>query len=201
MFGEAAFEKVSQYVQPTHRVLDVGCGVNADASRAFIESVQSVLGVDRADTNFTHPKFVHLKQDFFGVGWDMFDVVWVSHVVEHALNPHTFLTDITESCVEGGIIAITVPPMKQFVVGGHVNLFNAGILIYRMILSGLDMKHCQVLQYRYNVSVVVRKRAITLPTLKNDCGDIQSLSEFFPEEYNTHGFNGDIRELNWEETL
>ena len=91
----------------------------------------------------------------------------------------------------------SVPPLKHQIVGGHVSLWNAGLLLYRLILAGFDCSNAAVKSYGYNISVVVRRRNIQLPKLIRDSGDIAQLSAYFPKPVN-HGFDGRIDELNWK---
>jgi len=99
---------------------------------------------------------------------------------------------------EDGLIAITVPPAKSQIVGGHLSIWNPGLLIYNMILSGLDCSEASVKKYGYNISVIVKKRSIKVPPLLYDYGDIQRLTEYFPYPYNYHGFDGNsLLNHNW----
>lgn len=125
-----------------------------------------------------------------------FDGIWMSHCLEHMLDTHRAIKRVFTCLKPNGVACITVPPMKRQIVGGHVSLWNAGLLLYRMILAGFDCRDAAVKSYGYNISVIVRKRQAELPPLKHDCGDIQALSQFFPFEA-THGFDGDIAEMNW----
>ena len=51
--------------------------------------------------------------------------------------------------------------------------------------------------YGYNVSVIVKKKTIVLPSdLAMDKGDIERLTEFFPLDAR-QGFDGNIQSLNW----
>ena len=126
-----------------------------------------------------------------------FDAIWCSHVLEHQLNVNSFLTKIHKDLKEGGWLAITVPPMKPNIVGGHLTIWNAGLLLYNLILAGFDCRDAMVKTYDYNVSVVVQSKHIKLPKLKYDSGDIETLSEYFPLDIAKQDFNGDIKEINW----
>lgn len=98
---------------------------------------------------------------------------------------------------EGGYLAIIVPPRKPFIVGGHVTLWNAGLVLYNLILAGFDCsEECYIKQYDYNIGIIIKKKTITeLPkNLSMDRGDIELLSKYFPFEVE-HNFNGDIFEL------
>ena len=114
------------------------------------------------------------------VGRGGFDGVWASHVLEHSANPGHFLDGCVGALRDGGVLAVTVPPRKDALVGGHLSLWTPGLLAYRAVLAGLDCSDARVWSYGYNVSLVVRKRLVDLPELAHDSGDIEKLARFFP---------------------
>lgn len=122
--------------------------------------------------------------------------VWCSHTLEHSRNPGAFLDAIAEALPAEGWLAITVPPSKPEIVGGHLSIWNAGLLIYNLILAGFDCRDAKVKTYGYNISVIVRHRVAVLPELRHDAGDVARLSSFFPLPV-TDGFDGNIKEINW----
>lgn len=126
----------------------------------------------------------------------MVENIWCSHVLEHSRNPGLFLDAIYETLIEDGWLAITVPPWKDEIVGGHVTIWNAGILIYNLILSGFDCSKAKVKTHGNDVSLIMRKKSIELPELVDDSGDIDKISQFFPVRA-YQGFNGHIEEVNW----
>jgi hypothetical protein len=117
-------------------------------------------------------------------------------VLEHQRNPGAFLDKVRRDLRPGGWLVVTVPPMKREIVGGHVTLWNAGLLLYQLILAGFDCREAAVRSYAYNVTVITRNRPVQLPWLAHDEGDIERLAEFFPNGAH-QGFNGDIERLNW----
>lgn len=125
-----------------------------------------------------------------------FDCIWACHVLEHQVNPNLFLVKCFNDLNENGILAVTVPPLKHEIVGGHVSLWNAGILLYHLILAGFDCSKAMVKTYGYDISVIVIKQSFTLPVLKYDFGDIELLKDYFPLPA-VQGFDGNIKEVNW----
>ena len=63
---------------------------------------------------------------------------------------------------EGGVLAITVPPLKNEIVGGHLSLWNSGILLYQLVVAGFDCREAIVKKYGYNISVIVKKNKINI---------------------------------------
>jgi len=193
LFGnEAAVKLAKDYSFKT--VLDIGSGPpqGVNAANFFKELAKDVT---RQDINPDYKP--DILGDFNNVATDkLYDCIWCSHVLEHQLNPNIFLTKIFHTLKDDGVLAITVPPAKHEIVGGHVTLWNAGLLLYNLILAEFDCKDAAVKSYGYNISVIVNKRTAILPELNYDAGDINALNEFFPLGV-YEGFDGKIQELNW----
>lgn len=172
-------------------VLDVGSGAGLHA-KAMRDNGKIVI------TNSLIPP-ADIVGDFMDIKPEempRFDCIWAAHVLEHQPNPGTFLKKCFEMLTDNGVLAVTVPPLKHEIVGGHVNLYNAGILLYQAILAGFDCSKAMVKTYGYNISLIVRKQAFELPALTYDSGDIELLAPFFPMPVK-QGFNGDIKGINW----
>jgi len=176
-------------------VLDIGSG-GGEHTRIFREHGKEVTAVDFGTSIYYeqgNQKGIEIiRGDFNAVVFTSpFDCVWASHILEHQLNVNLFLKKVHAVLKEGGVLAITVPPLKNELVGGHVNLWNGGLLLYNLILAGFDCREARVLKYDYNISVIVHKKSIILPTLSYDAGDIMKLRKFFPEGF-SEGMDGDI---------
>ena len=91
---------------------------------------------------------------------------------------------------------MTVPPLRHGIVGGHVTLWNAGLLLYNLVLARFDCSAAAVLAYDYNISVIARRGEFVLPELHYDSGDVDVLQEWSPAGL-SEGFDGRIEELNW----
>ena len=169
-------------------VLDIGSGdgEHAKLMTANGKKVTTISLIEPAD----------IIGDYVELAVEKVDGIWLSHVLEHTLNPQIFLQKCFHDLRENGVLAVTVPPLKHNVVGGHVNLFNAGILLYRLILAGFNCKNARVGSYGYNISVLVRKQFASLPILNMDHGDIEKLQEFFPIDVR-QGFDGRLLNINW----
>ncbi len=127
-----------------------------------------------------------------------YDLIWTAHVLEHQLNVHQFLEKVVHLIKDDGFIALAVPPRKPFIVSGHINLFNPGLLLYRVILAGVDCSDAKIFQYDGNICLLVKVKKIKLPNLNYDLGDIEILKEYFPNSP-TDGFNGDFMHCNLTE--
>ena len=186
-------------------VLDIGAG-KMEATEEFIKNGKHVDICDFDDSlyfqNTTCDKGKINKLylgDFLQVSIDkQYDALWCAHVLEHQLNPNIFLTKIHSLIKENGYLCIIVPPRKPTIVGGHVSIWNAGLLLYHLVHAGFDCSEAIVRQYDYNIGIIVKKRSMKLPKIHYDIGDLIKLQHFFPTALNlcNDSFNGDILNLN-----
>lgn len=190
MYGDLAAKVFVDSLPAKSRVLDVGAGRETGFK----------LMVEKAGHTYVPFDFTsgenwegYLRRSHFRA----YDGVWMSHVLEHLHDTHAALIKIHQVIKDGGIIGVTVPPLKHEIVGGHVSLWNSGLLLYRLVLAGFDCSKAAVKSYGYNCSVVVRRKPAKLPDLNHDRGDIEALSHFFPIPVSGDSFVGQIREANW----
>lgn len=209
-FSNAALQKlIDDYKFDT--VLDIGAG-GMEHSEVFAKFGKQVTAVDfgvsvyhQKRQSSSENKINLIIGDFAAIEFDQqFDCVWASHVLEHQPNASIFLEKVTSLVKEDGIIAITVPHFKHEIVGGHVSLWNAGLVMYRLVLAGIDCSDAAVLSYGYNVSVIAKKRAIvSLEGIEFDRGDIRRLLKYLPANLHFNSnefddpFDGNIARLNW----
>ena len=181
-------------------VLDVGSGAGKHAD--ILEAAgKRVTAIDFGVSVYFQQKTSHrtdIIADYYSYQFEQpFDCIWASHVLEHQPNPNAFLAKTHRDLKEGGWLAITVPPLKHQIVGGHLSLWNAGLLLYQLVFAGFDCSSASIRTYGYNVSVITKKKSIeTMPELHYDNGDIDRLARFFPAGL-TEGFDGVIKRLNW----
>lgn len=195
--------KFAEYLCNFHdfsTVLDVGAGDRV-ASGFFQGKGKSVTAVDYESSPYIEGKAPPPREidtlwgDFLEMKLErQFDLVWVSHVLEHQENIGLFLRKVVEATKPEGLIAITVPPRKPYIVSGHVNLFNPGLLVYRLVLAGIDCSLAKVFQQDGNISIIVPRSKRNLPQLNYDVGDLELLSEFFPFPTD-EAFNGDFMQV------
>ncbi|WP_434356119.1 class I SAM-dependent methyltransferase [Parasalinivibrio latis] len=187
-------------------VLDIGSGEGRH-SKIFLENGKKVTALDYGESIYfkkSEGNQVTVTCDYMNFKpKEKFDCVWASHVLEHQPNPNAFLSKIKSDLKEGGVVAITVPPLKQSIVGGHVNLYNSGLLLYQMVLAGFDCSSASIYTYGYNISIIVRNvGTVDLSGLTYDSGDIRYLSRYFPvgvREMIGSGdsFDGELYNINW----
>ena len=192
-------------------VLDVGCGEGIH-SNIFLEHGKIVTALDYGYSFYFKKKQNDNRIKLLVVDInklesnETYDLVWCSHVLEHQLNPHNFLCKLHSLLKENGILAITVPHFngQAFVQGGHVSLWNTGVLLYHLILAGFDCSGAHIKYYGGQISIVIEKHSISvLDELVYDRGDIRKLRNYFPtgivyiDAGDDDHFYGDIECLNW----
>jgi SAM-dependent methyltransferase len=155
---KAAFEATFALTRLTPRtILDVGSGrgEHAEVMRWAGHDVTTLDAYFDAD----------IKADFLSHEFDeQFDVVFTSHVLEHQRNVGLFLDKLVSACKPGGLICITVPPeVGHHFLLCHPQQFNAGLLLYHLVLAGVDCRRAKALTYGYNVSVMVENFRHDLP--------------------------------------
>lgn len=180
-------------------VLDIGSGAGVHAT-LLEKHGKDVTEMDFGTSIYYQEKSEKRKAiigDYLNYSFDVqFDCIWASHVLEHQPNPNIFLKKIHSDLREDGVLALTVPPLKHEIVGGHLSLWNAGLLMYHLIFAGFDCREAHILCYGYNISIILKKRSIFLPKLDYDSGDIDRLGNYFPSGCKER-FDGNIQRLNW----
>lgn len=184
-------------------VLDIGAGA-LQHTDLFLKNKKIVDICDYGNSVYYNNRVIveNIRNKYIGdfnkINFNnKYDAIWCCHILEHQVNVNIFLKKIHSLLNEGGYLAIIVPPRKPFIVGGHVTLWNAGLVLYNLILAGFDCsEECYIKQYDYNIGIIIKKKSIDkFPKgLSMDKGDIELLNKYFPFDVK-HGFNGDIFNL------
>ena len=184
-------------------VIDVGSGAGEHA-KILHKYQKRVTALDFGTSIYAEKKvnnydqIEYIEADFFAYEPSQkYDCIWASHVLEHQGNPGLFINKCMQFVKDDGIIAITVPPMERYVLGGHLTNWNAGLLLYHLVFNGIDCSDCSVMSYGYNISVIVRNKKRPPVDLSYDNGDISKLLQYFPKCINKEPFDGIIRSWNW----
>ena len=168
MNAELAFEKFSQF--HFEHCLDIGSGEGLH-TQALRDKGKEVTAIDFIGGD--------VKGDYLDLSLKV-DAVWCCHVLEHQPNVNLFLRKIFADLIDAGVFCITVPPLKHEIVGGHLSLWNPGLLCYHLIVAGFDLSGSEIILQDYNISVLGKKIPRQEVELKYDYGDIDTLSDFFP---------------------
>ncbi len=190
MSAEQALDRFMAELSPGARVLDIGAGGGKHATAMRLASL-SVTTID-----IKCPADVSGDYLFVAAPGELYQAIWASHVVEHQRDVGAFLRKVFAELEEGGLFAVTVPPMRSKLVGGHLNQFTEAGLVYNLICAGFDCARARVGVYGYNISVLVRKQPFELPALCFDTVDIKTLSGFFPWPVH-QAIDGALGDIRW----
>lgn len=198
--GESFIKQITEFLS-FESVIDIGSGEGRQ--KLYFESCgKKVSTCDFSINNGAHCNNQKNKYDYVGDFVTLniprkFDLVFSSHVLEHQRNVGLFLEKKKEVCKDNGFICTIVPIRKPFVTGGHCSIWNPGLLLYNLILAGVDCSECYLKQTDYDICVIVKNKQIDLKkeNLTYDMGDVNKLMKYFPFEL-TEPFNGDIMHIN-----
>jgi SAM-dependent methyltransferase len=196
-------------------VLDIGIG-KAQIAKWFASKGFEVTGtgleISSYDINVSELqakqkiKIVECNVEKMPFEDNSFDIILMSHILEHCYNTGLALQEVKRVLSSNGVLCIFVPPHDDFVCSGHVSMgWNLGQLMYVLLLNGFSVKDGKFAQYGYNVSAVVRKRETLLPVLRGDRGDIHILDGlgYLPlpitsKDGLNDNFFGRVRSINWD---
>lgn len=184
---------VSKHHSEFETVLDIGSGAG-EHSRFLQLFGKKTFSLD-----------LHTSADYVGDFMTCeldrkFDVIWCSHVLEHQRNIGAFLEKIYEHLNDEGLLAISVPVHpRERLISGHISSWNAGLLIYNLVLAGFDCSTAAFLQ-TFDLSLIVRKRPASGGDIRTPSGHspIEDLAQYFPFPA-TFGGNAEVTNLNWNE--
>lgn len=162
-------------------ILDVGCG-KMPYLDLFLKKRKKYLGIDLNPWQENGNHFINTSLDNMPTN-DKFDCVFSSHVIEHIQNTREFIDSMKSKVKDGGVLCIIFPRPKDLIVGGHVHVFNHGIMLYNIILSGIDCSKFKCLSYGNSNCVLGICRKVEFNfELCHDHGDIELLKKYFPKE-------------------
>lgn len=132
------------------RILDVGCSLGYTLS-LFKASGSAVLGIEPSPIlkDVAMRQYgVEVRTEFLGAGSDIggrFDLIILSHVVEHLKSPQSLLSTLGSALAEGGVVFVEVPTIEEFDERDlfqfsfeHINYFSHGSLANLMHGIGFE---------------------------------------------------------------
>ena len=169
-----ALETLNKFLEYDFKtVLDIGSGTG--------EHAEYMRDLGRQVTTISLTPPADILRDYIHASFGEYGAIWCCHVLEHQSNVGLFLGKIYRDLVMGGPLAITVPPLKKKIKGGHLTLWTSGQLIYNLIVAGFDCSQARVKQYDSNISVLLTKKRADLPPLGCNKGDIARIAKFYPK--------------------
>ncbi len=181
LFKQLSFEYEST-------VLDIGCGFGAVAKA--LRPIAPHLKL------FGYDPYREQAKPLYD-GWvdkpdgTQYDVVIASHVIEHVPNVQDFIHFMLASLTPNGILILVWPNPKNAVVGGHINLFIPGTMIYTLVMAGLDCGNDAVFATigTYHMWAVRHRLRPASPPEHYDGFSLAELAPYFPFTP-TQGFDG-----------
>jgi len=199
--GEKSLKKIIKNID-FNSVLDIGAG-QCKQTFFFKGQGKQVFTCDLVRNDGPHCdnkiNNYNFNGNFLDIDFDgkKFDFVFASHVLEHQRNVGSFIDKMISVTRDNGYLCIIVPIRKPFIVGGHLSIWNPGLLLYNLVSSGIDCSECYIEQHDYDISFIVKlnKFNISDKLLFYDRGDIDILKNYFPFGVQ-EPFNGDFMYCN-----
>lgn len=190
-FGKfRGFDALENCLQlPIKTVADIGSG-GGEHANAFCKHSLDVTCVDYGTSIYAEKASLQngikvIYTDF--LNWNnetQYDLVWASHILEHQRNVGIFIEKLIAVCKPDGYICITVPFPHRNIFGGHLTLWQPGILAYNIVMCGIDLSNAKMLYGYREISVIFKPIKIELPTtISFDNGDVRKLEKYFPMNF------------------
>ncbi len=216
-----SYEALRKVIQmPGDTLLDVGCGIGIHG-KIFEDYGKEVTGLTMSREGMYNGQC--LRNVIEGAYEtcqlpQKYDIVWMSHVLEHIVDVRKALEKTrTDVLKNGGVLAITVPSNENNITISHIHTFNAGRVLRYLLYAGFDCSNAMVLEYGFNLSVILPE-VKWLPDylLVHESGSghspgdegfniVKELFNFLPGDVCVHEawdgnlyFDGNISKLNWD---
>lgn len=189
-------DKILDYLIENYKfttVIDIGCG-KGDFFNYLNDKHVSVkgTGIDMMnESELLYKDFTYIKSNFNDLKInERFDLIFSSHTIEHNPNTEDFLKLFFSLGKPNGIFCLIWPPPKPQIVGGHVHVFNLGLMLYNVIRIGVNCSNVKMLKSGYNLCLIGRYDFFKLPKLTFNAFEIELLKDYFPF-LAKQAFNGD----------
>ncbi len=170
---------------PIKSVADVGSG-GGEHANAFKNAGMEVTCIDYGTSIYAEKAKLEnginiIYTDF--LKWqanDKYDLVWASHILEHQRNVGIFIEKLVDICHPNGYICITVPFPHRDIWGGHLTLWQPGLLAYNIVMCGIDLSTAKMLYGYREISIIFQPNKVKLPDITFDNGDVKKMEHLFP---------------------
>jgi SAM-dependent methyltransferase len=150
------------FIKENSKILDVGCGPGL-VMKGMSYYNHDCYGYTLINETL-NPKIDEKDVETDDLNWKDFDVICMTHVAEHFLNPIQTISKVSQLLSENGIIYIEVPSFTWGEVRSdniftpeHISFFTKNALINTAILSGLTPIRIKESKYWGNIKMVCKK--------------------------------------------
>lgn len=208
---------------PGKTALDIGFGLGS-AAMTFALSGKSVAGLTvgrhfilKTQRHFAVLNIAAVDCPFLSHSCSsQYDLIWMSHMMEHGPNPGLTLLKARDLLSEEGWLCVLVPPFKHKVVRGHLSVgWNVGLLAYFLIAHGFDVRNAHFIRHGYNIAAFAQKSSVNVRFLDHyestdlivgEIMDPERALKYWPDEMvagmdELGGFNGDLAFANWPQSF
>jgi len=182
--------------------IDVGCG-KGDFFKYLNDKKVNVegTGIDMMDDkDLIYKDFNYVNCNFSNYESDeTYDLIFSSHTIEHNPDTESFIKNFFKLGDDKGLFCLIWPPPKPLIVGGHVHIFNLGLMLYNIIRTGIDCSKVEIFKSGYNLCIMGEYKKIEIKELTYNRFEIDILKKYFP--FNARqAFDGDnppgVKKLN-----
>lgn len=184
-------------------VLDLG-QVDLQRLALLAEGGRQVTGVVTSAVASLQTPNVTLRQDIPLDPETPFDCVIAIDLLQRQVDPQAFLRRAHRMLAEGGVLALSVPAMRYPLVTGDLTIWSGGLLLYHLVLSGLDCRNVKMLTQGEQIFLVLVKASIEpapLGTFVPSPGTMRAHLpqglEFIEMPDGGLGFDGDLPAIGW----
>jgi len=173
---------------PGSTVLDIGCGPGTHCGY-FRDRGLIPTGLDRDTAAFQFAGEIEIVQDVSELRERRFDVVFASHVLEHAPNTFEALSAWRELLTPGGRLVLVLPPYVPFVANDHwIVGWNLAQLAMTLVAAGFDCRESRFVETPGNVCGIGVKADIP-ETRFNIVDSLRFLPTAMQEAHRLYGDN------------
>jgi SAM-dependent methyltransferase len=171
---------------PIKTVADIGSG-GGEHANLFHKTGLNVTCIDYGTSVYAEKAKLEngidiIYTDF--LNWktsEKYDLVWASHILEHQRNVGVFIEKLISICNPNGYICITVPFPHRNIWGGHLTLWQPGLLAYNVVMCGIDLSSAKILYGYREISIIFQLKKFQFPNnITFDNGDVRKLEQYFP---------------------
>lgn len=166
-------------------ILDLGCGYMPYINLFNTKNIK-YTGIDAFDPKIinkhkkSNAELINANFADYDFKGRKFDCVYSSHVIEHVADTEWFIRLLSNLVNDNGHLCIIFPKPKPEVVGGHVHIFNPGIMYYNIIRTGIDCSQWKTVEKDYSFGLMGPCKKVPQPKLTYSAGEIESLAKYFP---------------------